>query len=164
MSMTPRALDPSVTAILERIRAAREAAGDATPAQLAQNETFWSVVQQAYDIDRSLINLNNAGAAPAPRIVLESMYRYIEFANHVPSRNLWDILDPQVETVRKRLADTFGCDAEEIAITRNASESMEICLLGLDLEPGDEILCMSHEYPRMMSTLNQHALRRGVVI
>jgi len=160
----PRPLPAGTTAILERIRLARQAAGDVTPDRLAQDETFWCVVQQAYDLDRSILNLNNAGVAPAPRIVLESMYRYIEFANHAPSRNLWTILDPQVETVRKRLADTFGCDTEEIAITRNASESMEICLLGLDLEPGDQILCMSHEYPRMMSTLHQRAMRRDVVI
>jgi len=160
----PAALDPAVTSILDDIRTAREAAGDIAPEDFARDESFWSVVQRAYDVDRSLTNLNNGGVAPAPRIVLESMYRYIEFANHVPSRNLWDILDPQVETVRRRLADTFGCDAEEIALTRNSSESLEICLLGLDLKPGDEILCMSHEYPRMMSTLRQRALRQGVVI
>jgi len=160
----PPPLPEETTAILDRIRAARTAAGDVAPEQLAQNEFFWSVVQEAYDLDRFTLNLNNAGVAPAPRVVLESMYRYIEFANHVPSRNLWEILDPRVEGVRERLANTFGCDTEEIAITRNASESMEICLLGLDLDPGDEILCMSHEYPRMMSTLKQRALRRGVVI
>jgi len=160
----PPPLPAATTAILARIRVAREAAGDVTPERLAQDESFWSVVQQAYDVDRSILNLNNAGVAPAPRIVLESMYRYVEFANHAPSRNLWTILDPCVDTVRKRLAEHFGCDTEELAITRNASESMEICLLGLDLERGDEILCMSHEYPRMMSTLHQRALRRGIVI
>ena len=52
---------------------------------------------------------------------------------------MWKILDPQVETVRRQLAADFGCDPEEIAITRNASEALEICQLGIDLKAGDEV-------------------------
>ena len=40
---------------------------------------------------------------------------------------------------RQRIARIFGCDPEEIAITRNASESMEIALYGLDLKRGDSM-------------------------
>ena len=50
---------------------------------------------------------------------------------------MWQVLEPEVEGVRRRLAAEFGCDPEEMAITRNASESLEICIFGLDLKPGD---------------------------
>lgn len=149
---------------IERVRAAVRDAGDAAADELAGNEDFWFQVQRAYDIDRSIINLNNGGVAPAPRSVMDAMRRNLAFTNHQPSRHLWKVLDPQVETVRSRIAAVFGCDPEEIAITRNTSESLEICLYGLDLKPGDEVLATSHDYPRMLNTLKQRELREGIVL
>ncbi len=149
---------------VERIYAASGDAGDASASDLAGNEDFWLQIQRAYDVDRSIINLNNGGVAPAPKLVLDAMFRHIQFTNHVPPRHLWTVLDPQVETVRVRLAKAFGCDAEEIAVVRNASEALQICLLGLDLKPGDEVLTTSHDYPRMINTLKQRQQREGIVL
>ena len=149
---------------IERVRAAAQDAGGETPERLAGNEDFWFQVQEAYDVDRSIINLNNGGVAPAPRTVLAAMQRHIAFTNHIPPRHLWSVLDPQVETVRVKIARHFGCDPEEIAITRNASESLEICLYGIDLKAGDEVLSTSHDYPRMINTLKQRELREGIVL
>jgi len=149
---------------IARVDAAVAAAGGASPEDLAGNEDFWFEVQQAYDVDRSLLNLNNGGVAPSPRVVLEAMHRLTEFTNNLPSRHLWEVLDPQVEPVRKRLAQHFGCDPEEMAITRNASESLETCLLGIDLQRGDEVLTTSQDYPRMLQTLRQREKREGIVL
>ncbi|MFQ5495589.1 MAG: aminotransferase class V-fold PLP-dependent enzyme [Phycisphaerae bacterium] len=149
---------------VSRVEAAVREAGDASAESLAGNEDFWFQVQRAYDIDRSIINFNNGGVSPAPRSVMAAMRRHIAFTNQQPSRHLWTVLDPQVETVRARIANVFGCDAEEIAITRNASESLEIALYGLDLKAGDEVLSTSHDYPRMLNTLKQRELREGIVL
>lgn len=146
------------------VEAANDLAGDRTPTDLASDETFWFQVQQAYDIDRSLINLNNGGVAPSPRIVHSAMVRQLGITNHVPPRELWTLQDPQIELVRTRLARAFGCDPEELAITRNASESLQICLNGIDLSPGDEILTTTQDYPRMVNTIRQRAQRFGVVM
>jgi selenocysteine lyase/cysteine desulfurase len=75
---------------------------------------------------------------------------------------MWTILEPQSETIRTGLAELFGCDREEIAITRNASESLEILLMGMDLKSGDEILTTTQDYPRMLTTLRQRELREGL--
>jgi len=144
------------------VRGAVRAAGEADAQTLAGDESFWFQIQQAYAIDRSLINLNNGGVSPSPRVALDAMRRHIEFANHAPSRHLWQIQDPQVETVRARLARVFGCDTEEMAITRNASESLQICQYGIDLKPGDEVLATSLDYPRMINTFRQRELREGI--
>ncbi|MER3413786.1 MAG: hypothetical protein C4341_06025 [Armatimonadota bacterium] len=66
--------------------------------------------------------------------------------------------------MRRRLARHFGCDAEEIAVTRNASEALEICLFGFELEPGDEVLTTTQDYPRMINTIMQRVRRDGVVM
>src|SRR5258706_10256510 len=118
---------------MKRILAASLSARDASPEEIAANEEFWREIQQAFTVDRTLINLNNGGVSPSPRVVQEAMRRYLELSNEAPAYTMWQLLEPQVESVRKRLAAAFGCDAEEMAITRNASESLEICIQGMDL-------------------------------
>jgi selenocysteine lyase/cysteine desulfurase len=66
--------------------------------------------------------------------------------------------------VRRGLAAEFGCEPEEMAITRNASESLETCILGLTLRPGDEVLTTNQDYPRMLATWRQRERRDGIVL
>ena len=143
---------------------ANEDLGSRFPDEAAEHEPFWFQIQQAFDIDRSIINLNNGGCCPSPRVVMDAQRRHLEFTNIAPVRTLWVYMDPQVELVRTRLAKTFGCSSEEMAITRNASESLQIALNGIDLKPGDEFLTTTQDYPRMISTIKQRGLREGVVL
>jgi selenocysteine lyase/cysteine desulfurase len=73
-------------------------------------------------------------------------------------------LEQGIEGVRTRLAAAAGCDPEEMAITRNSSESLEIAQLGIDLQRGDEILTTNQDYPRMLVTFRQRERREGVVL
>lgn len=130
--------------------------------QAATDENFWAQIQQAFTVDRSVINLNNGGISPSPRVVQDAMRRHYEFANNLPARNLWQVQDPQVEGVRIKLAALFGASPDEIAITRNASESLETCLLGIDLNPGDEVVAADLDYPRMLTTIRQREQREGI--
>ena len=133
------------------------------PASLASNEDFWLPIQQAFSIDRSIINFNNGGVCPSPVIVQDAMRRMLEFSNRdVPSHALWTVLQPQIEGVRERMARQWGVDKEELAFTRNASESLQICQMGLDLEPGDEVLTTTVDYPRMVNTFKQRERRDGI--
>lgn len=135
-----------------------------TAADVAQDEDFWVTIQQAFDVDRSLVNLNNGGVAPSPRVVQDALRRYIEFSNNAPAITMWSVLEPEIEGVRNRLAAQFGCDPEEMAITRNASEALEIVQLGLPLKAGDEVLTTTQDYPRMITTWNQRVRRDGIVL
>jgi selenocysteine lyase/cysteine desulfurase len=147
---------------VERVFAASRAAGDISPEKIAADEDFWREIQQAFTVDRSLINLNNGGVSPSPRVVQDAMRRYLEYSNQAPTHTMWQVLEPQVEGVRRRLAAHFGCDPEEMAITRNASEALEICIFGLDLKPGDEVLTTNQDYPRMLTSWRQRERRDGI--
>jgi isopenicillin-N epimerase len=149
---------------IERIETAAGFVNGRTPEEVAKDEDFWREIQQAFTVDRSLIYFNNGGVSPSPRIVQETMRRYLEYSNQAPTYTMWRVLEPQIEGVRKRLAKHFGCEAEEIAITRNASESLEICQLGLDFNRGDEILTTEQDYPRMLQTWRQRERRNGIAI
>jgi selenocysteine lyase/cysteine desulfurase len=146
------------------LEAAVRGAGNRSPEDLAADEDFWFEAQNAFTVDRSYINLNNGGVSPSPRIVQESMKRYLDYSNQAPVYHMWQILEPQVESVRRRLAATFGCDTEEIAITRNASESLENVILGMDLKPGDEVLTTLQDYPRMITAFKQRERRDKIVL
>lgn len=132
------------------------------PGEVATDEAFWFKVQQAFTADRSLVNLNSGGVSPSPAVVQQAMKRHLDYSNTVPPFTMWRVLEPQREPVRRRLARAFGCDAEEIALTRNASEGLQICQFGIDLERGDEVLTTTQDYPRMVTTFKQRERREGL--
>ena len=135
-----------------------------SPEEVAADEAYWREAQQAFTVDRSLVNLNNGGVSPSPAVVQAAMKRHLDYSNQAPPYTMWQVLEPQREPVRARLARYFGCDAEEIALTRNASEGLQICQCGFDLEPGDEVLTTTQDYPRMIDTFRQREAREGIVL
>jgi isopenicillin-N epimerase len=142
---------------------AAHAAGT-SPGELAADESYWAGIRKAFDFDPSLIYLNSAGCSPAPRHVLDGMIHDLRYSNEAPVEYMWRRLEPKIEVVRRELAAEFGCDPEEMAITRNASEANEIAILGLNLRPGDEAIVTTHNYDRMLVAWDQRARRDGVVV
>jgi len=152
----------TVAALLKDVTAASARVAHLSAEDAAQDEDFWFDIQQSFSVTRGIINLNNGGVSPSPRLVTEALVRYIWQQEDATAYTMWQILEPQSETVRTGLAEMFGCDREEIAITRNASESLEALLFGMDFRAGDEILSTTQDYPRMLTTLRQRELREGV--
>ncbi|MPZ19948.1 MAG: aminotransferase class V-fold PLP-dependent enzyme [Luteitalea sp.] len=147
---------------IERVAAAGRAIEGRAPADVAADEHYWREIQQAFTLDRSLINLNNGGCCPSPRVVHEALKRYLDMSNQAPVYHMWQILEPNIETVRRRLAAAFGCSAEEMAITRNASEALQIAQLGIELKRGDDVVTTNQDYGRMLDTWDQRARRDGI--
>ncbi len=154
----------AIAALWSDVQAAARRVDHLSPEQAATDEDFWMTIQDAFVGNRAITNLNNGGVSPSPRMVTEALCRYTWEQEDVPPYTMWQILEPQSETIRKGLADLFGCSPEEIAITRNASESLEALLFGIDLKPGDEILTTTQDYPRMLTTLRQRQRREQVVL
>ena len=152
----------AVASLFDDIRASGKYVEHLSPIEAAADEDYWATIQQAFSVTRGIINLNNGGVSPSPRMVTEAFVRYTWQQEDATAYTMWQILEPQSETIRTGLAEIFGCDPEEIAITRNASESLEILLMGMDLKSGDEILTTTQDYPRMLTTLRQRELREGL--
>jgi isopenicillin-N epimerase len=131
--------------------------------EVAADETYWREIQFAFTLDRSLINLNNGNQCPSPTVVHEACKRYMDSSNQAPVYHR-GLIERNIETARRRLAAEFGADPEEIAITRNASESLQIAQNGLDLKPGDEVITTEQDYGRMLTTWDQRARRDKIKI
>ncbi|MGD9345561.1 MAG: aminotransferase class V-fold PLP-dependent enzyme, partial [Candidatus Aminicenantes bacterium] len=142
----------------------REELKNSSALEIARDESYWFHAQQAFDIDRSIINLNNGGVHPAPRIVIDAVKRYMDWSNGAPVLNSWRYMRPRKELIRKKIADMFGCSPEEIALVRNVTEALQIALLGLELKAGDEVLTTLHDYPSMKNALFQREKREGIVV
>jgi selenocysteine lyase/cysteine desulfurase len=147
-----------------QIASATAAAADRSPAELAADETYWREIQQAFTLDRTILNFNNGYTCPSPRVVHEALKRYLDISNQAPIHYMWNQMEPNIETVRRNLAAEVGCDAEEIAITRNASEALQICQLGIDLQPGDEVVTTDQDYGRMLDTWDQRVRRDKIKV
>jgi selenocysteine lyase/cysteine desulfurase len=156
------ALTALVNDSLERAAAAGGRVQGAAPAAVAADEHYWREIQQAFTLDRTLVNLNNGGVCPSPRVVHDALKRYLDVSNQAPAYHMWQILEPNIESVRRRLAAEFGCDGEELAITRNASEALQIAQLGIDLKAGDEVVTTNQDYGRMLNTWEQRVRRDGI--
>jgi selenocysteine lyase/cysteine desulfurase len=148
---------------LERIEAASQSVADRTPEEVARDEFFWREIQFAFKLDRSLINLNNGFTCPTPRVVLESVWRYMDMINMLPV-HYQAMIAANTQTIRLRMAAEFGCDPEEMALTRGASESMQIVQNGIDLKAGDEVVTTEQDYPRMLTTWDQRMRREGIKV
>ncbi len=130
---------------------------------IAADEDYWSVIQQAYTVNANFVNLNNGGVSPSPRVVQEAVERYNQLTNQGPSYYMWRILDQGREPLRYKLAEMAGCNIEEIAINRNATEALNTVIFGLDLKAGDEVIGTKQDYPNMIQAWKQREMREGIV-
>ncbi|HMO32445.1 MAG TPA: aminotransferase class V-fold PLP-dependent enzyme [Lacibacter sp.] len=127
-----------------------------------QDETFWGWVQQQFTVSPNLLNLNNGGVSPQPKPVQEAHIRFYQYSNEAPSYYMWRILDEGREALRSKLAGLAGCDPEELAINRNATEGLNTVIFGLNLKAGDEVVLSKQDYPNMIHAWKQREKRDGI--
>jgi isopenicillin-N epimerase len=148
---------------IDEVLAATQQVAGRSADDVAQDEFYWREIQQAFTLDRTMINLNNGNSCPSPRIVHDALKRYLDFSNQTPVYHR-GLLEQNRETARRRLAAEFGCDMEELAVTRNSSEALQIAQNGIDLKPGDEVLTTEQDYGRMLTTWDQRMRREKIKV
>jgi selenocysteine lyase/cysteine desulfurase len=148
----------------QRVLAAANRTAGSALSQGAGDESFWRDVQQQFSVDRAITYLNTSGASPSPRVVTDAVGRELRELENAPSRRLFVPLAGRMEPVRAELAKLFGCAADEVAITRNATDALNTVLLGIPLKPGDEVLTTTQDYWAMLDALEQRRRRDGIVV
>ena len=131
---------------------------------LAQDEAFWARIASLYDCDESFVQLNYGYYHPSLRPVVETEVSCLrETARRGAHFKRFDS-GPLLENARRELAELAGVDAEEILITRNASESLNIVIQGISLRPGDEVVCSDQDYVGMNQAWEQRQNFDGIVL
>lgn len=148
---------------LDAMARATASIADLTPDEVARDERYWKTIRKAFAIDRRLINLNNGNSSPSPIPVHDAFKRHLDSSNLLPvhyRERLKETLGP----LRVQLADTFGCNADEIAFTRNATEALHAAQCGLTLEQGDEVITTDQDYTLMLWAWQQRAQRDRITL
>jgi selenocysteine lyase/cysteine desulfurase len=160
LSATPLALQAMAEDISDAMISLRKL--DAHTA--ATDEDLWARMAQAYTVSPTILNLNNGGVSPQPKVVQDAVDRYYHLSNEAPTYYMWQILDKGREALRKKLADLAGTSHEEIAINRNTTEALATVTWGLTLNKGDEIIMTRQDYPNMIQAWKQKEMRDGIKI
>lgn len=135
-----------------------------TPLASVNDEELWARMAQAYTVSPNMLNLNNGGVSPQPKVVQDAVDRYYHLSNEAPTYYMWQILDKGREPVRRKLSDLAGVSSDEIAINRNATEALATVTWGLTMSKGDEIIMTKQDYPNMIQAWKQKEMRDGIKI
>ena len=154
----------SAKAIAEDIADALQTLNHVSPGYSINDEEVWARIAQAFTVSPTILNLNNGGVSPQPKIVQDAVDRYYHLSNEAPTYYMWQILDKGREPVRRKLADLAGSSPDEIAINRNTTEALATVTWGLSMKKGDEVVMSRQDYPNMIHAWKQKELREGIVI
>ena len=113
----------------------------------SSSDKDWAEVRSHFIIDKDITYMNNASLGMPPLGVLKSINNGYEAISKEPLHGKHDLQDSISKSVIPKLAKTFGVDEDEIVLTRNASEALDIQAHSVKLKKGDEIIISSQEHP-----------------
>lgn len=149
--------------LLDSLERRLEAYQAIPPAAAATEEAFWREVRKAFPPHPDYINLENGYSSPQPMPTWDAFQRHEATVNNGLSFYMRRRRAQDHAAVKTQLAALAGCPPEEIAITRNTTESLGTIIHGIDLQPGDEAVMCDQDYGTMLEQFRQQSRRRGLV-
>lgn len=151
------------SASFEALSKTLDAYAHLTPFDLAMAEDFWQKIRDGYKLKPDYINLENGYYCFIPTETLEN---YISHIREINFQGSWYFRTVQWENKDKaaeRLAATFGGSPDEVAITRNATESLDIIISGYPWQKGDEAIFAEQDYGSIQNMFILASRRHGMV-
>ncbi|MEM7109615.1 MAG: aminotransferase class V-fold PLP-dependent enzyme [Bacteroidota bacterium] len=143
------------------------ALSDAAPkVENASDEKFWkSFAKQHYHVSSDFINLENGYFGVQPNSVLKAYQANIEKVNAYSSKFMrQEFYQKNYPQIKQTMADISGVSPDELLITRNATEALNILIQGLDLKKGDEVILQHHDYHSMIETFRMLESKVGITL
>jgi selenocysteine lyase/cysteine desulfurase len=130
---------------------------------LASDEKFWKTIRKHYLLKPEYINLENGYYNFIPQPLLEKFIGHVREVNYQGAYYMRNNAVENKKRVTAKLAALMGCSAEEVAITRNTTESLDIVIAGKHWEQGDETIMAEQDYGSIIEMLKHVGKRYGVV-
>ncbi len=128
-----------------------------------EDEDFWLKVRQDYKLKPDYINLENGYYCFVPQPILDKYQKHIQEVNYQGSWYMRTVQWENKDTVAARLATQFGGTPDEVAITRNATESLDIIISGYPWQKNDEAIFAEQDYGSIQNMFTLAARRHGIV-
>tara|TARA_Y100000817_G_scaffold209271_1_gene164182 strand:- start:783 stop:2039 length:1257 start_codon:yes stop_codon:yes gene_type:complete len=129
-----------------------------------RDEKYWKDVANMYHQNINFINLESGYFSPSPESVKNYWVDFVNEINESPSYYMRTRQTEMREKVRNKLANYAGIQSDELVLTRNTTESMNIIIQGIKLDKGDEILRTNLEYPNIIQALDMRERRFGTKV
>ena len=140
-----------------------ESVADIPSSELAKDEDFWKQIRADYLLKPDYINLENGYYCILPKPILESQIKHLREINYQGSYYMRTVQFENKKAMAAKLAALAGCSPDELIITRNTTESLDIIIGGFGWKAGDEAVMAEQDYPSMLNMFKQVASRYGVV-
>ena len=134
-----------------------------SPAELAGDEDFWSSIRKGYKLRSDFINLENGYYNFLPEQILEKFIEHVREVNFQGSYYMRTVQFQNKKSIAAKLAEIAGCSPDELIITRNTTESLDMVIGGLDWKRGDEAVMAEQDYGAMLEMFKQVSKRYGVI-
>ena len=131
--------------------------------KLAGDEDFWDTIRKGYKLKPDYINLENGYYNFLPEQVLEKFIGHVREINYQGSYYMRTVQSDNKKAMAAKLAAVAGCSPEELIITRNTTESLDMIIGGLNWKPGDEAVMAEQDYGAMLEMFKQISKRYGVI-
>lgn len=130
---------------------------------VAKDEDFWSAVRGGYKLKPDYVNLENGYYCIQPQEVLDKYIEHIREVNRQGAYYMRTVQFDNKNAAAAKLAQVAGVSPEELIITRNTTESLDMIIMGMDWQPGDEAVMAEQDYGAMLDMFKQVSKRHGVM-
>ena len=130
---------------------------------LASDDSFWKSIREQYLLKPDYINLENGYYNFVPQPILEKFIAHVREVNYQGSYYMRTVQFENKKRIAAKLAELGGCSPEEMIITRNTTESLDMIIGGQDWKPGEEAVMAEQDYGAMLDMFKQVEKRYGVV-
>ena len=126
-------------------------------------ENFWKSIRKDYLLKKDYVNLENGYYCFIPQPTLNKYLEHVKRINFEGSYYMRNQLDLDKRKTAERLSNLVNCDKDELAITRNTTESLDLIISGFPWEKNDEAIFAIQDYGSMQEMFKLTAKRRGIV-
>jgi selenocysteine lyase/cysteine desulfurase len=131
--------------------------------ELAKDEDFWEAIRSGYKLKPDYINLENGYYCFLPQEILEKQLEHIREVNYQGSYYMRTVQWDNKKKMAAKLAELAGCSSDELIITRNTTESLDLVIGGFHWKEGDEAVMAEQDYGSMLNMFKLMEKKQGVV-
>ena len=140
-----------------------DSVSDISSTELAKNEDFWQHIRNGYNLKPDYINLENGYYCIQPKVILESYINHVREINIQGAYYMRTVQFDNKNKMAAKLAELAGCQKDELIITRNTTESLDMIISGQDWNNGDEAVMAQQDYGAMLDMFGQISKRFGII-
>jgi selenocysteine lyase/cysteine desulfurase len=129
---------------------------------VSKNEDFWQKVRSDYELKPDYINLESGYYNIIPKPTLNSLVEHIKMVNREGSYYMRTVQWDNKKRMAQKLSQVLGCEAKNLIITRNTTESLDMIIKGFPWKAGDNAVFALQDYGAMKDMFKQVSKRHGI--